>query len=171
MFQSGHDVTDIGVEQNEKWLDQCTLTLVRHEEYLTYLRSLDSVSSQEWDAARAPLACPVACQRLERDYRIPLDPEWAVIPAAFTHTVEGPMVIYPRVPTLRETFLGSEFSLSRFLQLASGAAYALAKSHAAGVIHGNLTPEHITVDEQGVRLNFFKSLDRTQSFELNIFRQ
>ena len=165
MFQSGYEIVDLGVEQNEKWLNQCTLTLVRHEEYLTYLRIIDPVSSQEWDAARAPLACPIACQRLERDYRIPLDPEWAVIPAAFTHTVEGPMVIYPRVPTLRETFLGSEFSLSRFLQLASGAAYALAKSHAAGVIHGNLTPEHITVDEQGVRLNFFKSLDTTALME------
>lgn len=165
MFQSGHDVTDIGVEQNEKWLDQCALTLMRHEEYLTYLRIIDPLSSLEWDAARAPLACPVSCQRLERDFRIPLDPEWAVIPAAFTHTVEGPMVIYPRVSNMRETFLGSEFSLSRFLQLASGAAHALAKSHAAGVIHGNLTPDHITAEEQGVRLNFFKSLDTTALME------
>jgi predicted ATPase/signal transduction histidine kinase len=159
MFQSGYEIADQGVEQNEQWLGRCTISLLRHEEYLTYLRICDPVSSLEWDAARAPLACPVACQRLERDYRIPLDPEWAVIPIAFIHTVEGPMVIYPRSINARDAFADSKPSLPRFLQLAVGAAYALASSHAAGVIHGNLTPDHITLDEQGVRLNFFKSLD------------
>lgn len=159
MFQSGHEIADLGVEHNEQWLSRCTLALVRHEEYLTYLHIYDPVSGLGWDAARAPLACPIACQRLERDFRIPLEPEWAIIPAALIHTVEGPMVIYPHVPALRETFIEDHFSLLSFLLIATEAAHALASSHAAGVIHGNLTPDHIAISDQGVKLNFFKSLD------------
>jgi len=159
MFQSEFEIADMGVEHNEQWLDRCTITLVRHEEYLTYLRINDPVLALEWDAARAPAACPVACQRLERDYRIPLEPDWAVIPTAFIHTVEGPMVIYPRLKTVREAFSKSEYELPQFLQMAVAAAQALARSHAAGVIHGNLTPDHIAFGDEGIRLNFFKSLD------------
>lgn len=159
MFQSGYDLASQGLALDEKWLERCTLTLLRHEDYLTYLRIRDPVTGLEWDAARAPLACPVACQRLERDFRIPLASGWAVLATAFLHSVEGPMVVYPRVANLREAAADTPYSLSGFLQMATGAARALASAHAAGVVHGSLTPEHIAVGEDGIRLNFFKSLD------------
>lgn len=159
MFQSGYDLASQGLAQDEQWLEKCTLTLLRHDDYLTYLRIADPETSLEWDAARAPLACAVACQRLERDFQIPLQPEWAIVPTAFVRSVEGPMVIYPRVTNVRETWAKRSFSLPDFLHLATAAANALALSHAAGVIHGNLTPEHIAVVADGVRLHFFKSFD------------
>ncbi|WP_244858315.1 ATP-binding protein [Pseudomonas sp. PP3] len=159
MFQDNHSPVKQGFWENVEWLDHCALTLLRHEEYLTYLRIRDLRTDAEWDAARASSSCPIACQQLERDFRIPLDAEWAVQPLAFIRSVEGPMVIYPRSTNLQESTPVGGFTLSKFLEIAIAVAHSLARSHSAGVVHGCLTPMHIAVTDSGVRLNFFKSRD------------
>lgn len=161
MFPTEYELAGQGSVDADAWLEHCTLTLLRHEEYLTCLRIHEPGTGVEWDAARAPLTCPAACLRLERDLRIPLDPAWAILPVAFIRSAEGPMIVYPRVPNLRETLMPGTFTLSRFLAVATQAARALASAHACGVIHGNLTPEHIAVSPEGARLNGFMSIDDT----------
>ncbi|WP_263223998.1 trifunctional serine/threonine-protein kinase/ATP-binding protein/sensor histidine kinase [Pseudomonas alabamensis] len=144
----------------EAWLNRCRVSLRRHEGELTYCGLFDPDTSKTWVAARAPIESPAACQRLERDYRIRLEPEWAILPVGFVRSAEGPLMIYPPSSGLSFMDLISAGGVphERFLRLASNASKSLALAHDKGVTHGALQAQHIVVgDHDSVRLSCFRA--------------
>lgn len=75
---------------DEGWLNRCDISALGQKGELSYFRLRDPATHQAWIAVRAPLEAPAACQRLERDYRLQLDPQWAVIPSAFVRSCVRP---------------------------------------------------------------------------------
>lgn len=143
---------------DEAWLDRCTIARLGQEGELTYFRLWDERSGKAWNAVRAPVESPAACQSLERDYRMQLDPEWAVTPVAFVRSVEGPLLVYPTSGSIAERIEAGRPSLEAFLQIAVNAAQALALAHAANVLHGALQPQHIFIQSNNqLKLGGFRA--------------
>lgn len=145
---------------DEAWLNRCRVSLIRHEGELTYCELFDATALQSWTAARAPIESPAACQRLERDYRIRLEPDWAILPIAFMRSAEGPLMIYPPCDdkTVSDQLKAGRMPLEGFLKLAASVAKALALAHDKGVTHGTLQPHHIVMKPDGsVRLSCFRA--------------
>jgi predicted ATPase/signal transduction histidine kinase len=145
---------------DDDWLDQCEVSLSRHEGELTYCRLRDPASGKTWLAARAPIESPATCQRLERDFRIRLEPEWAVLPVAFLRSAEGPLMVYPpcQHPTVSDLVATGRLPMERSLRIAANAFESLALAHEKGVTHGFLQAHHVIVHaDDGVRLSCFRA--------------
>src|SRR5258705_8860500 len=93
---------------------------------------------------------PAILERLEHEYslRDELDSEWAARPLTLVRREGRPMLIVedaggePLHP-----FLGQPMELSRFLRFAVGLAAALSKLHQHGLIHKDIKPANILVDD------------------------
>ncbi|MDB5785361.1 MAG: hypothetical protein JWQ50_5276, partial [Caballeronia mineralivorans] len=87
-----------------------------------------------------------------------LDSAWAVRPLALLRQGDRPVLEFqdPGGEPL-ERLLGAPFESERFLRLAVGIAAALGKAHQRGLVHKDLKPAHIFVDEStgSVRLTGF----------------
>ncbi|MFK0312176.1 AAA family ATPase [Pseudomonas sp. NPDC090233] len=143
---------------DETWLNRCDITQQGQEGDLTYFRLRDPVTRQAWLAIRAPVEAPGACQRLERDYRLQLDPQWAVTPSAFLRSAEGPLLVYPADRSIADLIAQGPAPLEDFFEVAVNAASALAQAHASNVLHGALQPEHVCIQRpQRVRLSGFRA--------------
>ncbi|RRV05339.1 GAF domain-containing protein [Pseudomonas sp. v388] len=155
-----HTLLSEHMVMDEQWLSRCSVSLRRHEGELTYCELFDAQTRKTWLAARAPIESPAACQRLERDYRIGLEPDWAILPVAFVRSAEGPLMIYPPCPepSFSDLIAAGGVSLERLLTLATNAARSLAQAHEKGVIHGSLQGQHFIVSDNGsVRLSCFRA--------------
>lgn len=155
-----HTLFSDEIVMDEEWLARCSVSLRRHEGELTYFELFDFATGKTWLAARAPIESPAACQRLERDYRILLEPEWAILPVAFVRSAEGPLMIYPpsTAATFSDLIAAGGVSIERLLTLASSAANSLALAHDKGVIHGSLQAQHIIINAaDAVRLSCFRA--------------
>ncbi|AXQ50278.1 AAA family ATPase [Pseudomonas vlassakiae] len=143
---------------DDGWLNRCNITQLGQDGELSYFRLHDPVSRQAWIAVRAPLEAPAACQRLERDYRLQLDPQWAVIPSAFVRCAEGPLLVYPTGRSIADLISEGPVDLPLFFDIAVNAADALAQAHERNVLHGALQPEHVCLQaNQRVRLGCFRA--------------
>ncbi|MFJ4156493.1 AAA family ATPase [Pseudomonas sp. NPDC089752] len=143
---------------DETWLTRCDITQEGQEGDLTYFRLRDPVTRQAWLAIRAPVEAPGACQRLERDYRLQLDPQWAVIPSAFLRSAEGPLLVYPADRSVADLIARGPAPLEEFFEVAVNAASALAQAHEDNVLHGALQPEHVCIQQpKRVRLSCFRA--------------
>ncbi|MFJ4049780.1 trifunctional serine/threonine-protein kinase/ATP-binding protein/sensor histidine kinase [Pseudomonas hunanensis] len=151
-----HRPIDYDQSIDEGWLNRCEISALGKEGELSYFRLRDPATLQAWIAVRAPLEAPSACQRLERDYRLQLDPQWAVIPSAFVRSAEGPLLVYPAGRSVADLITEGPAPLEPFLDIAVNAAHALAQAHERNVLHGTLQPEHVYLRaRQRVRLGFF----------------
>ena len=140
------------------WMNRCDITPLGQEGELSYFRLHDPATRQAWIAVRAPLEAPAACQRLERDYRLPLDPQWAVIPSAFVRSADGPLLVYPASHTLADLISQGPIDLASFFDIAVNAADALAQAHERNMLHGALLPEHVCLQpNHRVRLGCFRA--------------
>jgi predicted ATPase/signal transduction histidine kinase len=143
---------------DDDWLNRCDITPLGQEGELSYFRLHDPATRQAWIAVRAPLEAPAACQRLERDYRLQLDPQWAVIPSAFVRCAEGPLLVYPAGRSIADLISQGPVELAPFLDIAVNAANALAQAHECNVLHGALLPEHVCLQQNlRVRLGCFRA--------------
>lgn len=143
---------------DEGWLNRCDISALGQEGELSYFRLRDPTTHQAWIAVRAPLEAPAACQRLERDYRLQLDPQWAVIPSAFVRSAEGPLLVYPAGHSIADLIAEGPAALTPFLDIAVNAANALAQAHARNVLHGALQPEYVCLyANQRGRLGCFRA--------------
>ncbi|MFJ4383123.1 AAA family ATPase [Pseudomonas sp. NPDC089408] len=143
---------------DEGWLNRCEITALGQEGELSYFRLRDPVTQHAWVAVRAPLEAPAACQRLERDYRLALDPQWAVIPSAFVRSAEGPLLVYPAGHSIADLLDDGPLALEPFLDIALNAATALAQAHQRNVLHGALQPAHVYLQgNQRARLGCFRA--------------
>ncbi|MGE8060773.1 trifunctional serine/threonine-protein kinase/ATP-binding protein/sensor histidine kinase [Pseudomonas sp. NPDC089547] len=153
-----HRPIDFDQSADEGWLNRCDISALGQEGELSYFRLRDPATDQAWIAVRAPLEAPAACQRLERDYRLRLDPQWAVIPSAFVRSAEGPLLVYPAGHSIADLIAEGPASLAPFLDIAVNAANALALAHEHNVLHGALQPEHVCLyANQRVRIGFFRA--------------
>lgn len=153
-----HRPIDYDQTVDESWLNNCDITALGQDGELSCFRLCDPTSGQAWLAMRAPLEAPAACQRLERDYRLKLDPQWAVVPCAFVRSPEGPLLVYPAGHSIADLLSEGRLALEPFLEIALNAATALAQAHQSHVLHGALQPDHVHVqDNLQVRLGGFRA--------------
>src|SRR5258708_5185650 len=106
------------------------------------------------------LACeqpsPHGLRRLEQEYSlaVELDPAWAAKPLALTRH-EGRAILILTDPggepldRVLERHQGQPLDLTRFLHIAIGLATALGQVHRHGLIHKDIKPENVLVDDAG----------------------
>jgi serine/threonine protein kinase len=95
-------------------------------------------------------------RRLEHEYSLAseLDPAWAAKPAALTR-YEGRTILVLEDPggepldQVLEREQGQPLNPTRFLQIAIGLATALGQVHRRGLIHKDVNPRNVLVDEAG----------------------
>jgi serine/threonine protein kinase len=93
---------------------------------------------------------PASLQRLEHEYalRATLDPAWAVRPLALVQHQGRPVLVLedPGGEPLTR-LLGRTLALPQGVRLAIGLAVALGQLHGRGLIHKDLKPAHVFVNE------------------------
>ena len=118
-------------------------------------------------AARQPIAgpgnalaaeqpSPQSLRRLEHEYSLAaeLDPAWAAKPLALTRH-EGRTILILTDPggepldRVLERDQGQPLDLTRFLRIAIGLATALGQVHRRGLIHKDIKPGNVLVDDAG----------------------
>lgn len=95
---------------------------------------------------------PVLSRLLEHEYDLAreLDPGRVVRPLALERHAGRALLVLEQGPTrCLAALLGSPMEIRRFLQLAIGAAAALAELHRYAFVHKDLKPEHLLLDEAG----------------------
>jgi PAS domain S-box-containing protein len=106
---------------------------------------------------------PQSLQRLEHEYLLAadLDPAWAARPLALTrHDGRTVLILEDPGGELLDRVLdrgrGQPLELTRFLRIAIGLAAALGHVHGHGLIHKDIKPPNVLVDDAGnVRLTGF----------------
>src|SRR5229473_3822715 len=99
---------------------------------------------------------PNSLQRLEHEYSLAaeLDPEWAAKPLALTRH-EGRTILLLTDPggkpldLVLERDQGQPLDLTRVLRIAIGLATALSQVHRQGLIHKDIKPGNLLVDDAG----------------------
>src|SRR6266849_6225218 len=114
-------------------------------------------------ALSAEQPSPQSLQRLEHEYSLAaeLDPAWAAKPLALTRH-EGRTILLLKDPggesldRILERDQGQPLDLTRVLHIAIGLATALGQVHRHGLIHKDIKPVNVLVDDAGnVRLTVF----------------
>jgi serine/threonine protein kinase len=104
-------------------------------------------------ALSAEQPSPQSLRRLEHEYSLAagLDPAWAAKPLALTRH-EGRTVLIVQDPggepldQLLERNKGQPLNLTRFLRIAIGLAKSLGQAHREGLIHKDIKPANVLVD-------------------------
>ena len=99
---------------------------------------------------------PQGLRRLEHEYSLAadLDPAWAATPLSLTRH-QGRTVLILKDPggepldQILEREKGQPLDLTRFLRIAIGLASALGQVHRQGLIHKDIKPGNVLVDEAG----------------------
>ena len=93
---------------------------------------------------------PASLRRLEHEYalRAALDPAWAVRPLALTQHQGRPVLVLedPGGEPLTR-LLGRPLAVPQWLRVAIGLAVALGQLHGRGLIHKDLKPAHVFVND------------------------
>src|SRR5712664_2927976 len=107
-------------------------------------------------ALSAEQPSPQSLHRLEHEYSLAaeLDPAWAVKPLVLTRH-EGRTILLLKDPggepldRILERDQGQPVSVARFLRIAIGLAKALGQVHPQGLIHKDIKPVNVLVDDAG----------------------
>ncbi|MCU1313639.1 MAG: hypothetical protein JWM54_1396, partial [Acidobacteriaceae bacterium] len=107
-------------------------------------------------ALAAEMQSPQSLRRLQHEYSLAaeLDPEWAAKPLALTRH-EGRMLLVLTDPggepldRIIERDQGQRLDLTRFLRIAIGLTTALGQVHRRGLIHKDIKPANVLVDDAG----------------------
>ncbi|NUO88151.1 MAG: AAA family ATPase, partial [Cupriavidus sp.] len=150
---------------DEAWLARAAQTVLHVSDGIDYLQLSDPDTGLRCFARSAPLA---GSAPLQDEARLAgrLQADWAAVPAATLRTAERMVVVYGGAPasTLAATLGDAPVPVARFLELAIGSARALAGAHAHGLLHGDIRPHNLLVedsadaganDSAGVRLTGF----------------
>ncbi|WP_342236170.1 trifunctional serine/threonine-protein kinase/ATP-binding protein/sensor histidine kinase [Inquilinus sp. OTU3971] len=119
----------------------------------------DPGSRRTWHALLA--RDTAAAERLKRDFSVTceLGHDWALVPLALIPAERGTALVFPEAMGQALDAVikpGHRAALSDFLDIAVGAASALAKLHALGIVHCDIRPANLFLDAAGtVRLAGF----------------
>ena len=99
---------------------------------------------------------PESLRRLEHEYSLAteLDPTWAAQPLALTRH-QGRVILVLKDPggepldRVIEQYKGHAIDLIRFLRIAIGLTAALGQAHRQGLIHKDVKPANVLVDDAG----------------------
>jgi PAS domain S-box-containing protein len=101
--------------------------------------------------ADSPLAS-VNRSRLEHEYSFAdvLEPAWSARPLSFErHNGRATLILEDPGGDLLDGIVGSQIELARFLRIAIGLAAALRQLHRCGLVHKDIKPENIFVNQAG----------------------
>lgn len=140
------------------WLMRAVQTMLHVVDGITYLELSDPATHVRWFARSAPLA---GSEPLQNEARLAerLGPDWAAVPLATMRTADRMVVVYGGAPasTLAAVLSSAALPVTRFLELAIGSARALAGAHAHDLLHGDIRPHNLLVDDSAVvRLTGFE---------------
>jgi predicted ATPase/GAF domain-containing protein len=101
-------------------------------------------------------ASPQSLRRLEHEYSLAaeLDPAWATRPVALTRHEGRPILVLndpggDPLDRILERDKGQPLELTRFLHIAIGLAVTLGQVHRRGLIHKDIKPANVLVDDAG----------------------
>ncbi|QDF98061.1 histidine kinase [Azoarcus sp. DD4] len=123
-------------------------------------RLFDPLTRTWWFARSACLVDSAGCEQLQHEARLAprLQVAWAAVPVATIWTPDRMVMVLPADATTQIgcDLLGQAVPIGEFLELAIGAAQALAELHAQGLLHGDVRPHNLLIDaDHAVRLTGF----------------
>lgn len=147
---------------DEAWLERLEWRGLDRNGELSRWRAHDPQSNRYWLIVRAGLrASPWELARLDREYALGpcLDADWAVMPLAHLNTLDGVVLLLDDEHGQPLSAIGNlPLSVERFLQLAIASSAALDKAHRRGLLHRDIRPANLILDDHGVvRLSGFAS--------------
>ncbi|HEY2403407.1 MAG TPA: serine/threonine-protein kinase PknK, partial [Steroidobacteraceae bacterium] len=107
-------------------------------------------------ALSAEVPSPRSLRRLEHEYSLAaeLDPEWSARPLGLTHHAGRTILVLTDpggepLDLIIERSMGQALDLTRLLRIATGLATALGQVHRRGLIHKDIKPANVLVDDAG----------------------
>ncbi|SOZ69531.1 putative SENSOR HISTIDINE KINASE with GAF and Pkinase domains [Cupriavidus taiwanensis] len=150
---------------DDAWLARAAQTVLHVSDGIGYLQLSDPDTGLRCLARAAPLADSGPLLD-EARLAARLQADWAAVPVATLRSADCMVVVYGGAPasTLAATLGDGPVPVARFLELAIGSVRALAGAHAHGLLHGDIRPHNLVVDDSddngadhsaGVRLTGF----------------
>jgi predicted ATPase/signal transduction histidine kinase len=142
------------------WLAQVEQTELYSTDGVHCHSLFDPVAQTHWIARSACLVDSAGCAQLQHEARLAprLQAVWAAVPLATIWTPDRMVLVFRVRASTRPGcgLVGERVSIAAFLELAIGAAHALAETHAQGLLHGDIRPANFLIDaDHTLRLTGF----------------
>ncbi|HSC80884.1 MAG TPA: AAA family ATPase, partial [Chitinolyticbacter sp.] len=147
---------------DEAWLARLEWHAIDHDGELSRWRVRDPHGNRQWLIMRASVRASLwELARLDREYALGpcLGADWAVMPLARLSTADGVVLVLDNAHGAPlSAFASKPLSVERLLRLAIASAAALDRNHRNGLLHRDIRPSNLMLDEDGlIRLTGFAS--------------
>ncbi len=142
------------------WLASTTASELSVADGVVSERLFDSRTGTWWLGRSALLASAGAHRQLQNEVRLAprLRSSWAAVPIATIWTAERMVLVSPAQPSSRTAaaHIGAGLPVAAVFEIAIAAARALAAMHGQGLLHGDIRPHNLLIDDSGaLRLTGF----------------
>ncbi|OAJ54888.1 hypothetical protein A6V36_08605 [Paraburkholderia ginsengiterrae] len=168
-IEGGQGVSpDLGATMHfdQAWFDRLSLEALLVDGNIVRYRARSQDTTQSWlIAVPTDLPSEAVLRRLQQEFALAgrLDSSWAVRPLALVRLSRGPVLVYEdNGGTLVLPPADGRIAVSRLLRIAVGAAHALRRAHACGILHHDLKPSNLLEGRDGtIRLLGFRDAVKT----------
>ncbi len=142
------------------WLAATTAHRLSMADGVVSERLFDPRTRTYWLSRSALLASAGAHRQLQNELRLAprLHPSWATVPIATVWTADRMVLLSEAQPSSRTAAarIGPQLSIAAVFEIAIAAARALAAMHGQGLLHGDIRPHNLLIDDSGaLRLTGF----------------
>ncbi|WP_422649943.1 hypothetical protein OJJOAM_004524 [Cupriavidus sp. H18C1] len=142
------------------WLAGTTADELSAADGVVSERLFDPQTGTYWLARSALMASAGTHRQLQNELRLAprLRPSWAMVPTATIWTADRMVLLAPAQPSSRTAgaHTGPGVSIPAVFEMAIAAARAVAAMHEQGLLHGDLRPHNLLIDDSGaLRLTGF----------------